>query len=670
MPTTAAGKSGDTSRLGRTLAAAAVGLAGCLVIWVLAPYFNYIIAAPAVSDDYMPIGALFLILLLVAGVNPLLRWLRPRLALGTSQLAVACGMMLVASVVPGQGLLRMLPYSLANVPLTVREDKALAEAYEKAHLPAALFPDRLGYEAPAAASEQFMAELPPGRSVPWRAWVGPLLSWGALLGCSWLMMMGLSLIVLPQWQRNERLPFPLLTVQQSLIAEPDEGRLLPPLFRSGAFLIAAGAVFLLHLLEGLNAYWPHSVPAIPVSWDVTRLFREGLWRQVPAWIGSARVYFIFIGVAYFMPSRTSFSIWFFVLFYAAYRAVGRSYFEPFDDWNLFASQRTGAMVVLAGTILWLGRQHWARVFGALFRRGGDEQARADRRAGVMFLAGCAGMWAWLAWAGVHAGWAAFFVAFGFMVTLLITRLVAETGMPFARIDCKYRTSFIYLAPMKWLGPATLFFSTVAAVLFPLASRVSAGPLATHALSLDERSSPSRRSWLALGFVPLLLIGLIVCGGALLYFNYHHGATLDGRDSPVNSWGAERFNQANTDLLAWRDGRQIGAPFNSPGHIAFGAALAAALYWACLAWPKWPLHPIGLLLANTWYGNRAWASMFLGWMAKGLIVRYGGARLYRAARPVFLGLIVGEVASGVFWALEPAVRVALHLPYKSIYVAPL
>jgi hypothetical protein len=76
------------------------------------------------------------------------------------------------------------------------------------------------------------------------------------------------------------------------------------------------------------------------------------------------------------------------------------------------------------------------------------------------------------------------------------------------------------------------------------------------------------------------------------------------------------------------------------------------------------------MSNTWYGNRAWVSLFVGWLAKGLILRYGGARLYRSARPFFLGLVMGEVFSGVFWAIEPSIRVAMGLPYKAIYVAPI
>ena len=44
-------------------------------------------------------------------------------------------------------------------------------------------------------------------------------------------------------------------------------------------------------------------------------------------------------------------------------------------------------------------------------------------------------------------------------------------------------------------------------------------------------------------------------------------------------------------------------------------------------------------------SRAIASIFIGWLLKILILRYGGARLFRQVTPFFLGLIVGDVEEG-------------------------
>ena len=170
----------------RILAAVAIGLLASVIIFVATPYNNFVMHGQYIADSYLPPAALFLLLILVLLVNPLLRRLRPRMALTTWQLAVILGMMLVACVVPSSGLMRQLPYSIARVPLDVKGNQTLAGEYEKMDMPESLFPDRLGYKADVPVSEHFMRELPEGEPVPWAAWTGPLLSWGAFMIFSWL----------------------------------------------------------------------------------------------------------------------------------------------------------------------------------------------------------------------------------------------------------------------------------------------------------------------------------------------------------------------------------------------------------------------------------------------------------------------------------------------------
>ena len=81
-----------------------------------------------------------------------------------------------------------------------------------------------------------------------------------------------------------------------------------------------------------------------------------------------------------------------------------------------------------------------------------------------------------------------------------------------------------------------------------------------------------------------------------------------------------MDSANSAVLQRRAGhmnRPTG--YSQWRHITFGAGLAGLLYWACAAMPKWPLHPVGLLLVRTWYGENAWASIFLGWLVKMVLV---------------------------------------------------
>ena len=65
---------------------------------------------------------------------------------------------------------------------------------------------------------------------------------------------------------------------------------------------------------------------------------------------------------------------------------------------------------------------------------------------------------------------------------------------------------------------------------------------------------------------------------------------------------------------------------------------------------WPFHPIGYILAGTFTLEWLWCSLFVGWLVKWLILRYGGLRLYRQALPFFIGLILGDYVAGALWAL--------------------
>jgi hypothetical protein len=199
----------------------------------------------------------------------------------------------------------------------------------------------------------------------------------------------------------------------------------------------------------------------------------------------------------------------------------------------------------------------------------------------------------------------------------------------------------------------------------VASRTSGAAIATQALALNEQEglSPRNRAHVALLFVGVLVLGLLVAGATHLNMNYHHAITLDGQEQPVNSWGYMWIGDATWGVKDLRSGRVAEPAYSRHGHVALGAAMAAVLLTLCMLMPRWPVHPIGLLMVGTWMGGTAWASICLGWLVKQVVVRYGGARMYRAARPFFLGLIMGEVFAAVVWTIVPVVLFASGQTYK-------
>jgi hypothetical protein len=76
-------------------------------------------------------------------------------------------------------------------------------------------------------------------------------------------------------------------------------------------------------------------------------------------------------------------------------------------------------------------------------------------------------------------------------------------------------------------------------------------------------------------------------------------------------------------------------------LAIGGAVVLGLVWLQSRFVGWPLSPYGFLIASTYYTNTMmWASIFIGWLAATVVLRYGGLKLFRQLRPIALGLVLG------------------------------
>jgi hypothetical protein len=74
-----------------------------------------------------------------------------------------------------------------------------------------------------------------------------------------------------------------------------------------------------------------------------------------------------------------------------------------------------------------------------------------------------------------------------------------------------------------------------------------------------------------------------------------------------------------------------------------SALRLRFWW-------WPLHPVGYLVANVNGAQWWWGPLFIAWLLKTLVIRYGGLRLYQRTVPMAIGVIVGTQLVDVIWPL--------------------
>jgi len=68
---------------------------------------------------------------------------------------------------------------------------------------------------------------------------------------------------------------------------------------------------------------------------------------------------------------------------------------------------------------------------------------------------------------------------------------------------------------------------------------------------------------------------------------------------------------------------------------------------------WPPHPLGSVVEYGWTMHNIWFSVFLAWLIKVMVLKYGGPKVYRRTRPFFLGIILGQFVVGGFWLVLDA-----------------
>jgi hypothetical protein len=140
----------------------------------------------------------------------------------------------------------------------------------------------------------------------------------------------------------------------------------------------------------------------------------------------------------------------------------------------------------------------------------------------------------------------------------------------------------------------------------------------------------------------LLIAYVVAWASQLKLAYTHGSV-----SYSDSWGGTNICWALGGTIY----RNVFRPSAAPGRflgLGIGAALCGALTLLRTYYFWWPLSPIGLLLCGLFPMRMMWFSIFLAWLIKLLIMKYGGGRGYRIGRTFFLGMLLGEALMAGTW----------------------
>jgi len=621
---------------GFTVRALAIGTVLSVFLNIACPYVVLVMRVAGLTSDYITAGAMMLLFVLVLVVNPLLKLLFGRNALSAAELLLIYIMMIVASAIPTWGLVTNLFHILTRPFYYATPENAWTEIIVP-HIPSWIAP-----RDPQVA-HYFYSGLARGESLPWQAWVMPLVWWIALMVTVYFVMICLMVLVRRQWVVHERLTFPLTHPPIELLRGNDR-HVVPPVFKTWKFWIPFLLVFFVVSNNPIRYRWP-AFPEIRLM-ESFPFFRNAIW--IPFFWN-----FAIVGITYFLNLDVAGSIWLFCLLAkiqtGVFKTVGVSVGGR-HEWLTGSSPATahqafGALIVLSAVVLWRARDHLRQVFRKAFRHAPEvddsDEIMSYRTAvfgtilGVLFICG------WYNAAGLSWGAALVFLGVAYLIFFGITRVIAVGGIGFTSAPMLPQVFMVYGTGPEFLGQKGIVqmafqFSWAA----EYRTSVMASSIQGMKLAHDAQGRPRRV------FLAMMLAMVAGMAGAIwitMHLNYTRGgANMRQFGVPTLAYAFSEHHLKNPVETAW-----LWERWQFTG---IGAAVMSLLIYARhhLAW--WPVHYVGFVIGDCWVTGVAWWSVFLGWLAKLVIMRSGGAIAYRRHMPIFLGMLFGQLMCGGVWMI--------------------
>ncbi len=471
----------------------------------------------------------------------------------------------------------------------------------------------------------------------WRPWVRPALLWSGFSFTLVFVMLCLNSIFRRNWTNEAKLSYPIIQLPLEMTSEKRK------LFSDKLFWIGFGIALAIDLLNGFHQLYP-AIPSFMgergARYDLGRMGHGRPWNAI-GWT-PLNIFPFGVGLAFFIPLDLSFSCWAFYILWKVVRIMSVTIGVadlPGAPW--IDEQSFTAYLTLAVLSLWASRKQLrAAIVGVIGGREMDDSNEPMRYTWAVLgaIAGIAALMIFCLQAQMTFWPALAWIVLYLMISIAVARIRAELGSPVHDLH-KIGPQMVLT---EAFGPAALgkqnliFYAFTWA--FTRANRSHPMPHQIEAMKLADETGTSQRG-LALAMMLSVAVALILGWGILL--------------NGFFDWGGGGYSYAGHEAFS-RLERWLTSP-GDPNWQGIAALIWGAMFTMFLAIMRvryvwWPFHPAGFAVSGSWSMALFAPSILVAWVAKSIVLRYGGMRAFRPASTLFLGLILGEFVGGAGWGV--------------------
>jgi hypothetical protein len=499
--------------------------------------------------------------------------------------------------------------------------------------------------------------------IPLRAWLQPALAWTILIGALFAGFFGLNVLMRKQWVEHERFTFPLTILPKRLLHD-EHGRLT--IFRNRIMWAGFAAAFVVAIWKGLCFYHP-SLPAIGfgsgsladyVENPVLQAFlSEVKWDGIGLGLGLS---VCLLAVMLLIETDVLLSLWLTFFVFQLWRAFGKAFnLTRYAGYPWEHQQTMGGFLAFALLALFVGRHHLARVFRLIagrFAPAERSEAWTYRGALLLLIAALATIVGWSVWTnmGVTAG--LFFFSYMLACGFAASKIRAEMGAPLGYLTPYYGMQFVAaIGGFAVFHSTGMLVATIAAGFMCTSCFLLIAPAQIEMMELGRHFNVRPRD-IGAGLTLGLLGGLFIGGFVLLSWAYGLGADnlktgwpyglnwyFDGfRNGEINADRAFEFGTLGQSP----EGQALNIIHNPDAKgLAVGAGITFALAGLRSLFTWFPIHPLGYVLASTYFMKGIWYFAVLAWAVRLSLFRLGGARTIREGLvPFCVGMFLAGIVS--------------------------